>query len=73
VLTQEQIDDIAETLRGTATSLEEQLERYDTDFATVTVEDCRALDELVFCCDACGWWCGRDEESDEPGVCDDCA
>jgi hypothetical protein len=35
-------------------------------------EFCAALDQHIFVCDGCGWWCGRDEESSEDGYCDGC-
>ena len=41
---------------------------------------CHALDNLVFCCGDCGWWCEASEEADpeETGrphdtICEDCA
>jgi predicted RNA-binding Zn-ribbon protein involved in translation (DUF1610 family) len=30
------------------------------------------LDELVFECETCGWWCDRSEESSTDMVCDEC-
>jgi len=30
------------------------------------------LDEEMFECEQCGWWCSRDEEGEEPNTCIDC-
>ena len=34
---------------------------------------CELLDEMIFRCEVCGWWCDRDEESEKEMVCDECA
>ena len=35
-------------------------------------EDLQVLDEQIFQCDTCGWWCEVGEESEEPSICNDC-
>lgn len=32
---------------------------------------CTALDDRVFLCEECGWWCAT-EEMTEPSTCDEC-
>jgi C4-type Zn-finger protein len=64
-------DHAAEQLQGTCQSL-----------ASLNLEDaednqtfCNRLDELVFCCEQCGWWCEQSEmanRKDEEWICTDC-
>lgn len=70
--------EIIEYLRGTCQSADEVFEKFDTNFDDITLEEARVIDEHIFCCDACGWWCETSEMSedwedyaDEP-VCEDC-
>lgn len=71
----DQWEHIVNQLRGSCDSLAslgpeaEELEN-NTDF-------CAYLDERIFCCTRCGWWCDQDEEaSEEHGLaewtCRDC-
>lgn len=68
--TQAFIDQVA----GTALTAQQALEQlglsehYDSEGDL----DTDAVDEAIFECSVCGWWCWRDEESErEPGQCDD--
>lgn len=52
----------AEDLIGTCKSLHDEAteeEQNNYDF-------CDELDQNVFCCDDCGWWCGIDEMAENP-------
>jgi hypothetical protein len=79
-LTREQIQRIAEDLRGTTQSLEkvisDELGEEIEDICILSHASLVSIDELVFNCDICGWWCGTDEYSpdeDQTGqVCDEC-
>lgn len=67
---------VADALLGTCMTLEHviqiELETEDTD-AVQTPEFTDELDNTVFCCDLCSWWCEISEESDtEGGCCTDC-
>jgi hypothetical protein len=42
----DKVRQMADNLRGTCESLEDAL----------NIEECAELDEMVFCCDICGWW-----------------
>lgn len=67
-------DEIAEELRGTAESLEAVCEHFEMAEAVNDESFCSEIDQLVFCCDTCGWWCEQSEMSeDEEWVCEDCA
>lgn len=66
---QDRVNEVASDLQGTCKSLD--------DFATPEeandVDFCRAIDDIVFCCDECGWWCDVGEQSHDKGeVCTDC-
>lgn len=55
---------LADELLGTCDGLPEHV-LDDGDLAS-------ALDELVLCCECCGWWC-ESHEIDDRGNCEDCA
>ena len=61
---------VAEQLEGTAGNLSEHATQEELDSAEFT----EALDELVFECAVCGWWCPVDEmvEGGNENVCLDC-
>ena len=62
----------AEALEGTAQSLHDVASDEEQDDPNF----CAALDELVFCCAECGWWCETGEacEGDSgEDVCSDCS
>lgn len=63
---------IIEYLRGTCRSLEEACQMSETTEDALTPEQLGELDDELFLCDSCGWWCGMDEMYNEDGVCDDC-
>lgn len=62
--------DAANQLQGTCLSIA----NLGPKFEELQNDDvfCRTLDDLVFECEDCSWWCERGEESEEPGVCCDC-
>lgn len=67
------VDEVAHALQGTCKSLAEVLEEHGLGH----LEDDRAflegLDNEVFCCDECSWWCELSEMSERhEGVCTDC-
>lgn len=65
--TQERLNEIVEQLAGTCGSLPSVLTpKEENDRALAD-----AIDEQIFECEVCGWWCWRDEESStQDGVCD---
>lgn len=45
------------------------------DIGSLTSDECKELDSLVFCCAICNWWCDISELIDEDiteTVCVDC-
>lgn len=68
---------IAEELSGTCAigqnSIEQRCE--DRGLPPLSIEDLAVIDELVFLCEGCGWWCGCDEldDSNDEQLCGDCA
>lgn len=59
---------IIDELRGTCQSIESLYPEALDD-----PEFCAALDEELFLCEECEWWCERSEESEErEGYCEDC-
>lgn len=64
-------EEAAEALEGTAGSLHD---KEDWAEGQTVMAFCERLDELVFCCDTCGWWCSMDEANDNDSGynCEDC-
>ncbi|WP_047308819.1 hypothetical protein [Rhodopseudomonas palustris] len=62
----------ADALRGTCHGLAHLGDEHETLAASSAAYTTR-LDELVFECACCGWWCDIDEMSDDPEVCIDCS
>ena len=61
-------EEVSEELLGTCTALTDVVqdgEENDPAF-------CKELDELIFCCDSCGWW-SETGEQDDNGNCESCA
>ncbi|QIG68128.1 hypothetical protein EVB55_193 [Rhizobium phage RHph_Y68] len=68
-------EEISESLRGTCKSLEEVLDFYEMDDAENDIEFLRDIDDKVFCCETCGWWCEISEVCDTVGhtlICLEC-
>lgn len=53
-----------EELKGTCNSI---------DLDEFTAVELQLLDEEIFECEECNWWCSKDEESVQPLVCTECA
>jgi hypothetical protein len=76
VLSDEQINEIVDYIRGTCTSLDQAI--YDITNNELDMLDqvanwrelCDAVDLSQFLCDNCGWWSEASEASE--GVCSDC-
>lgn len=70
--------DLAYALLGTCNSLHSYIDSLDEAEETFFYENetviLEYLDNLIFECDCCGWWCGLDEavETDTGPVCDQC-
>lgn len=68
-------EQVADALQGTAKSLESEAIEAECD----DLEFLREIDDRVFLCETCGWWCelselSRKSEDNEQHqlVCDDC-
>lgn len=78
-MTQENIDmeKVIEALQGTCKPLEYGIQAAlgdDTEVDELTEEQLSHLDQEIFLCDTCGWWCEIAVSNDDNGdnVCDDC-
>lgn len=81
ILTHEQINEVIESLQGTCmwSSLDDKInELFGTDGADSydnEEEILSKVDDNIFCCVCCGWWCEISENSDkefDEMVCTDC-
>lgn len=69
------IEQVIEDLTGSCDSLHSVLNSYGFTDDDMTSEKYLRLDEEIFCCDSCGWWCEINEEHENDNgdrVCDDC-
>lgn len=79
ILTPSQLQTVIDDLRGTTGSLEETINevlgKEIDSISDISSQSLEAIDEEIFLCDACGWWCGTDEYSPDPDAeqtCDEC-
>lgn len=66
---------IAEELRGTSKSLDDVLEELGSSYDAMTREWFYDLDQVVFQCEGCNWWCEISEMTEDPDFdwhCRDC-
>jgi hypothetical protein len=65
---------VVDFLQGTAMTLSSALETLypGMDEDDLTQDDHSNLDELIFNCETCGWWC-ETSERDEESNCEDCS
>ncbi len=70
-----QLQKIIDHLRGSTGNLEETYrEETSIHFDNAPARDLHFIDEQIFNCEVCGWWCGTDEMAeDKDMVCDECA
>lgn len=70
-------DEIVEHIRGTCNSIGSALETFNAGDLEDDTEFLGHLDQEIFLCDTCGWWCETSEmaeDEDETGqVCTDCS
>ena len=58
-------------LNGSCDSLEHQLINHDAEQLLDYMPFLNYLDNVIFLCDGCGWWCELSEMADS-GVCNSC-
>lgn len=61
---------LIDDLRGTCTEIQDNLPE-GMDEMELTSEDHDCIDDQIFLCDTCGWWCESCDEK-EDGNCTDC-
>lgn len=76
-LTDDQVIKLAKDLQGSCQSIEIHL--YSLfgidDINIITLRQCGLLDDIVFNCTSCGWWCETgdfSENEDDDLVCSNC-
>lgn len=62
------VEELAARLQGTCENAADEIEG-------LTDDELIELDNLVFCCTGCSWWCeiGEAVESSDGDICQDCA
>lgn len=68
------IDKIIEELLGTSQSLENVCNYFGISVKDLIENEIKEIDEEIFQCDGCGWWCETSERNDLCGdaLCEDC-
>lgn len=68
------IYDVIQELVGTTLPLETVLADHGRAEEDLTKDELDRIDEEIFLCHACGWWCSTDECNEDEGesLCDDC-
>lgn len=67
------IDSLIESLTGTCSSIDDKLPE-GMDWNDLTMDDHNKIDNEIFCCDQCGWWCENSDmsENEDDQICNDC-
>jgi len=66
------VHELIQALQGTCTTINEHLPDGMTD-DDLTEDDHMAIDNEIFLCDECGWWCEVCEMNDTGDhICNDC-
>ncbi len=79
MLTTKQLDKLIDALRGSCESLENTLTSYYAiDYTDLSIEAHQYIDDFIFNCAWCGWWCEVDEmseklsEQETETICENC-
>ena len=71
-LTRAEISTLYNDLVGTCDDIDKHLEQFEATLEDLSPDTLSEIDQLMFCCDNCGWWCEASEaSSDEPEAGDD--
>ena len=72
-----EMEELIEYLQGSCNTLDDGLEAlFNGEVAELSEEGHAILDERIFNCTECGWWCAQEENAAEEGeewICKDCA
>lgn len=70
------VQKIIDYLQGTCNDLDASLRDFypEMEYEDLTDEDLQQIDNQIFLCDQCGWWCEISEQADEEeeGYCAEC-
>lgn len=77
-ITQDQLNQLIENLKGTTSSIDQEASKLGFEEDDLTMEQFEYIDSEIFLCEECGWWCsigdlalGASNLTDM--VCEDCA
>lgn len=73
-ITTTQVNTLINYLQGTCMSMSESCEDLNFSEDDLTIKQLQEIDNWIFQCSGCGWWCERGEAHDVNGedMCDDC-
>lgn len=75
-LTKKQVNELADRLLGTPDNLENVVkELFQVSSSKIDPASLQDVDDRVFECSECGWWCGIHDLADDTGydlICQDC-
>ena len=76
MFTPDKIQELIDYLQGTCNSLDDGVQTiFGEDFSSFNLssENHEQIDNEIFLCETCGWWCEMSESGDEDGNCTDCS
>ena len=70
----ETISELISYLQGTCIEFDTACKEFNIDPDDITIEQLQEIDNWIFQCQVCGWWCERGDESDmgDGNICIDC-
>ncbi len=66
---------VADYLLGTCKSVDEGIQDEfgeDVELQDIDIKLLKELDDIAFCCEACGWWSEISMAAEDGGICTDC-
>lgn len=70
-MTTSRVQEVIDDLVGTAQDLGSVCEQHGFTQDQLTRDELAQIDDWIFECEVCGWWCGTDERFDAE-TCTDC-
>lgn len=66
------LNTIIRYLQGTCNTLDDACETHGIEFIELTHQDFDIIDNEIFHCEQCGWWCEVSERAEDSELCEDC-
>lgn len=69
------IQTVIDFLQGSTETIDSAIEILypGMDREDLDQKDLETIDDQIFVCETCGWWCEISERADDEEICEDCA